>query len=150
LLRGFAPSWLTQMPSLLKGEESERLQKLALVVTQQRMLREMAEALEALATESPLVLLLEDLHWSDFSTLELISAVSRRTEPERLLGIGSYRPVDVIAKDHPLRAMKQELEIHRNCEELRLRLLREKDTESCLTRRIAGEDAHRFASVAPI
>ena len=49
-------------------------------MTQQRMLREMAQALEALAAEAPLVLLLEDLHWSDFSTLELISAIARRSE----------------------------------------------------------------------
>ena len=33
--------------------------------TRERMLREMADALEALAAERPLVLLLEDLHWSD-------------------------------------------------------------------------------------
>jgi predicted ATPase len=42
------------------------------------MLREMTQALEVLAAETPLVLLLEDLHWSDFSTLELISAIARR------------------------------------------------------------------------
>jgi hypothetical protein len=42
----------------------------------------MAQALEALTAETPLVLSLEDLHWSDFSTLELISAIGRRTEPQ--------------------------------------------------------------------
>jgi predicted ATPase len=34
-------------------------------MTQQRMLREMAETLAALSAHAPLVLLLEDLHWSD-------------------------------------------------------------------------------------
>jgi DNA-binding winged helix-turn-helix (wHTH) protein len=135
LLRKFAPSWLAQIPSLLGDEESERLQRPAQGMTQQRMLREMAEALEALATESPLVLLLEDLQWSDFSTLELISAIARRSEPAQLFVIGTYRPVDVLAKDHPLRAMKQELELHRYCEELRLRLLNESDIEGYLARR---------------
>lgn len=138
------------MPSLLNGEDSERLQKTALGVTQQRMLREMTEALEALAAESPLVLLLEDLHWSDFSTLELISAIARRSESARLLVLGTYRPVDVLAKDHALRTMKQELELHRNCEEVRLKLLGEEDIDSYLTRRIAGEDGRRFATLAPI
>src|SRR5262249_37241423 len=38
-------------------------------------LREMAEALAALTAERPLVLLLEDLHWSDASTLDLIAAI---------------------------------------------------------------------------
>jgi AAA ATPase domain len=113
LLRKFAPTWLAQMPSLLDDVETERLQKAAQGVTQQRMLREMADGLEALAAESPLVLVLEELHWSDFSTLELISAIARRSEPARLLVVGTYRPVEMLAPEHPLRTMKQELELHR-------------------------------------
>jgi predicted ATPase len=41
--------------------------------TRERMLREMGEALDALTADVPLVLILEDLHWSDYSTLDLIS-----------------------------------------------------------------------------
>jgi hypothetical protein len=84
------------------------------------MLREMAEALEALATERPLVLLLEDLHWSDPSTLDLVSAVARRREPARLLVIATYRPLDAIVRGHPLRAVASELALHGACEELAL------------------------------
>ena len=65
ILNRFAP---TQMPALLTPDERSRLQLQNQTVTQQRMLREMTQALEALAAEAPLVLLLEDLHWSDFST----------------------------------------------------------------------------------
>ena len=42
------------------------------------MLREMAEALFALTAEQGLVLVLEDLHWSDTSTLELLAYLARR------------------------------------------------------------------------
>ena len=73
------------------------------------------QALEALTAEAPLVLLIEDLHWSDFSTLELIAAVARRSEAARLLILGTYRPVEMLTHDHPLRTMKQELELHRYC-----------------------------------
>ena len=38
----------------------------------ERMLREMGEALDLLAADVPLVLILEDLHWSDYATLDLI------------------------------------------------------------------------------
>ena len=78
------------MPAVLTREERVRLQSEMQGVTQQRMLREMTQALEALATETPLVLLLEDLLWSDFSTLELISAIARRSELARLLIVGTY------------------------------------------------------------
>jgi tetratricopeptide (TPR) repeat protein len=112
------------------------------------MLREMALALEALAAEAPLVLLLEDLHWSDFSTLELISALARRSEPARILIVGTYRPVEVLAYDHPLRAMKQELELHRYCEELRLKLLSEEDVEGYLAKRFSSNASRASDSLA--
>jgi predicted ATPase len=45
--------------------------------------------LEALAKEAPLVLALEDLHWSDSSTIELLAAIAWRAEPARLMVIGT-------------------------------------------------------------
>ena len=49
--------------------------------TSVRLLREMAEGLEALAAEVPVVLLLEDVHWADYSTIDLLSALARRRSP---------------------------------------------------------------------
>src|ERR1700730_14328393 len=72
VLHRFAPTWLGQMPSLLSEAERGKLPGVAQPVTRQRMLREMVLALETLTADSLLVLVFEDLHWSDFSTLELI------------------------------------------------------------------------------
>ena len=71
LLRRHAPMWLVQMPWLLDEEERAALQRETAGATRARMLREMAEAIEALTAETPLALALEDLHWSDYSTLDL-------------------------------------------------------------------------------
>ena len=57
------------MPALLSAAELEALQRKVLGATRERMLREMAEAVEALTAERALVLWLEDLQWSDVSTL---------------------------------------------------------------------------------
>jgi predicted ATPase len=138
------------MPGLLTREERARLQGEIQGVTQQRMLREITEALEALAAEAPLVLLLEDLHWSDFSTLELISATARRTERARLMFVGTYRPVENLANDHPLRTMKQELELHHYCEELRLKLLSEENVADYLVRRFSGNGSRQYETLAPV
>lgn len=150
ILDKFAPTWLAQMPELLTREERIRLQSETKGVTQQRMLREITLALEALAAETPVVLLLEDLHWSDFSTLDLISAIARRTESARMLIVGTYRPVEILAGDHPLRTMKQELELHKYCEELRLKLLSEKDVADYLARRLASDGSRQFGTLAPL
>ena len=61
--------WLTQLPGLVSEPERDQLQRQVQGATPARMLRECAEALAALTADQPLVLVLEDLHWSDLSTI---------------------------------------------------------------------------------
>jgi DNA-binding winged helix-turn-helix (wHTH) protein/predicted ATPase len=140
LLRHHAPTWLTQMPSLVPTEERESLRRDTLGATRERMLREIADALDALTSDTPLVLVLEDLHWSDYSTLDLISYVARRREPARLLLIGTYRPVDVILSEHPLKGVKRELQAHGLCRELPLEYLSEQIVAEYLSMRFPGQE----------
>ena len=84
------------------------LQREILGATRERMLREIGEALETIASENPLLLVLEDLHWVDRSTVDLVSAVARRRAPGKLMVIGTYRPVDVTLAQHPLKGVKQD------------------------------------------
>jgi predicted ATPase len=139
MLQQHAPSWLVQMPALLDHEELEALQRKTIGVTRERMLRELAEALEVITAERSLVLVLEDLHWSDVSTLDLLSMLARRQEQARLLVIGTYRPVEVLTRDHPLKGSKQELQLHGQCEELALDFLSETAVGEYLMRRIEIE-----------
>jgi predicted ATPase len=89
------------------------------------MLREMGEALEVLTADLPLVLILEDLHWSDYSTLDLISFLARQRQAAQLMLIGTYRTAELIVSGHPLKAVKQELLAKQQCEELPLEDLSE-------------------------
>jgi hypothetical protein len=143
ILHGLAPAWLAQMPSLVSAEDRLRLQGQAQGTTQQRMLREIVEALEVMAAETPLILLLEDLHWSDPSTLDLIAAIARRTELARLLILGTYRPVEMLANEHPLRTTKAELELHQHCQELRLKLLGEPEVIAYLAQRFGDHETQQ-------
>jgi DNA-binding SARP family transcriptional activator/predicted ATPase len=119
----YAPTWLLQMPGVVDDGEVETLQRRAQGATQERMVRELAEAVEALPAERGLLLWLEDLQWSDASTLDLISYLAQRRGPARLMLIGTYRPVDVMAGGHRMAALVQELRVHAHCVELPLRLL---------------------------
>jgi hypothetical protein len=88
LLHQYAPSWLVHLPALVPDAETEALWRRAGRATRERMLRELAEVVEALTTERPLVLVLEDLHWSDVSTLDWLAYMARRREAARLLVLG--------------------------------------------------------------
>ncbi len=136
-LAQYAPTWLVQMPALVSAEEVEVLQRKVAGATRKRMLREMAEALEALTAERALVLVLEDLHWSDHSTVELLAYLAQRREPAKLLVVGTYRPTDVVARQHPLKGIKQELSAHGDCTELRVELLTRAAVEEYVATRLA-------------
>jgi DNA-binding CsgD family transcriptional regulator len=66
---------------------------------------------ERLAAERPLVLAVEDLHWADRSTLDLLAfLVANLTEPAVVL-VGTYRS-DEFVLHHPLRTLLAELDRH--------------------------------------
>lgn len=134
-LQQHAPTWLTQMPAVLSTTELQALQPRVLGATRERMLRELAEALEILTAEQTLILVLEDLHWADVSTLELLAALARRRESARMLVIGAYRPTEVMEDNHPLNSVVRELYAHQLGAELALRLLSEEDIAAYLRRR---------------
>ena len=123
LVRTHAPMWLLQMPSLLSPSERELLSREVAGATRERMLREMGEALDALTAATPLVLILEDLHWSDYSTLDLISYLATQRQRSHLMLIGTYRDVDVAVSGHPLKAVKQDLLAKQLCKQLPLEYL---------------------------
>jgi DNA-binding winged helix-turn-helix (wHTH) protein/predicted ATPase len=134
-LAQYAPTWLVQMPSLVGTGELQELQRRAQAATRERMLRELTETVEALTAESPVILWLEDLHWSDMSTLDWLAFLGRRPERARLMVLSTYRSAEVLAEEHPLAAVKDELQFHRLCRELALRPLAEAAVEEYLGRR---------------
>jgi predicted ATPase len=81
------------------------------------------------------VLVLEDLHWSDLSTLELLSYLARRREQARVLIVSTYRPIEMLTDDHPLRRVTQELFSHSFGQELPLRRLSAAEVSVYLTLR---------------
>ena len=115
LLEREAPTWLAQLPSSVAPCRYETVLRRAHGVSQLRALRELAIALECLSAERLLVLVLEDLHWSDPSTVSALAILARRGERARLLTIGTFRPAEVSTGNHPLRTLLVELSVHSRC-----------------------------------
>src|SRR5499426_4816627 len=138
VLRRYAPLWLVQLPGLVSELELERLQRQVAGATPTRMRRELAQALDVLATDAPLVLVLEDLQWSDPSTVDLLAHLAQRREPAQLLVLGTYRPVDLVLHAHPLRGLVQELGGRGLVHDLPLELLPAADVAAYLAGRLGG------------
>lgn len=132
VLASQAPTWLIQFPALMKRGQQEKLQREILGAGRERMLREIADALEIITAESPMLLIFEDLHWADNSTIDLISVLARRRRAANLVLVATYRPVDVLLAEHPLKALKQDLLVHHLCHEIALEPLSEAEVREYL------------------
>jgi DNA-binding winged helix-turn-helix (wHTH) protein len=136
VLQECAPNWLAHLPSL--AAEGTRT---VTPVRPERMLRELTEALEAFTRDIPLVLLLEDLHWSDNATLEWLGYAARRQDAARLLVLGTYRPVEALVHNTPLRSVLADLRHQPQVAEVVLDYFPRSATEAFLRQRL-GAAAH--------
>jgi predicted ATPase/DNA-binding SARP family transcriptional activator len=141
LLARQAPMWLAQMPWLLPDGELETVRRRIAGATRERMLRELIEGLDAIAAALPLglVVVLEDLHWSDPSTIDLLEALARRREQARLLVLGTYRPDEAAAHHHPVHQLEQQLRVRGLCAEIAVGALSEEALEEYLAMRFQAQ-----------
>ena len=70
-----APTWLIQMPWLIPREERAALRQSLAGGGPASMLREGKRLFAALAEQSPMLLILEDLHWADGATVDLVAGI---------------------------------------------------------------------------
>jgi predicted ATPase/predicted Ser/Thr protein kinase len=141
LLRTHAPTWCLQFPAVFTSTgDVEQLQRETIGATKERMLRELGDALGALAASAPVVLLLEDLHWADPSSAALVHHLGRRAPEHRILLVGTFRPEDVELRDHPLKNYKREMLAHKLCEEIALSLLSREHVAGLLDARFHPND----------
>jgi DNA-binding winged helix-turn-helix (wHTH) protein/tetratricopeptide (TPR) repeat protein len=118
-LAHYAPGWLRKIPDLqpdpCDGRQTDSWQP-----SDECSLLATADAIDAMTAAHPLVLVIEDLQWTDTSTIELLSVIARRKHPARLFLILTYR-VEALARiSSPLPALKQELLLQRRCSEIAL------------------------------
>ena len=138
LLRQEAPLWLAQLPGVLPGPEAEALGQHVAGLMPARMQRELAVLLERLTAAVPLVVVLEDLHWSDAATLDLLAVLAQRRDPARLLVLGTYRPEDAQTPAHLLHQVVTRLARHAHCHTVPLTAWPEAAVAAYLAHRLAA------------
>jgi len=98
----YAPTLLARVPHLVPDELHAEVSRRAQGGTDARMTRELGEALEVACAQDTLVVVLEDLQWSDIATIDLLALLGQRTERAKLLVIATARRAAVQTSDHPL------------------------------------------------
>lgn len=140
-MRQVAPTWLAQMPWLLPEDERRQLQLEVAGATQERMLREFGELLDRCTAGNPVLLVLEDLHWCDHATVQLVAYLARRRGHAAFMLLASFRPAEIIVSEHPLAGLRQELRLHGLCRELDLEAFSEAEVGEMAGARLGGAPA---------
>jgi tetratricopeptide (TPR) repeat protein len=95
-------------------------------------------ALGELASEGAAILVLDDLHWSDETTLELLAALAPALDEMPVLALAAYRS-DGLSRDHRLRWLRNEMRRGGRLEEITLNPL-DKEGSKALLRELLSDD----------
>ncbi|MGA2046742.1 MAG: AAA family ATPase [Terracidiphilus sp.] len=136
VLERMAPAWLGS-----GRENGAGITPATRPAAQERTIGDLCGALEELAAETPLILIFEDLHWADESTLHLISALARRRAPAKLIVIVTYCPRNGAIRlgEDPLQGLKEDLLMRRLCIEMPLDPLKKAAARALIGRELGQE-----------
>ena len=145
LLQRHAPTWHRELADVVSFEtaplSSDGVSPGLQAASPERMKREIMSFVEATARTRPFVVLLEDLHWADASTVDLLAYLGARLDTLPLLLLATYRPTELQLAGHPFVAMHLDLQTRGLATELTLDLLDRTHVEELLEQRYPG---HRF------
>ncbi|WP_186308638.1 ATP-binding protein [Paraburkholderia sp. BCC1885] len=119
-LIAIAPTWAVLMPAHVPASVRESLHAQTVGAGRERMMREICDLLQTLAEERPLLIVLDDLHWADFSTIDMLAVLAQRDEPLRLMLVAMYRNDDAARTQHPVSKLRHTLLLRGGCEVIEL------------------------------
>jgi predicted ATPase len=101
--------------------------------SQEHLKRELVAFIGALAERQPVVMFLDDLHWADASTVDVLAYWANRCTSQRVLIAATYRPSELLRTNHPFVRAKLELQGHGICHETAMTLLTRGDVDAYLS-----------------
>jgi adenylate cyclase len=116
--------------------------------SQERRKREFGALVQELTRRRPLVLCLDDVHWADPSSVDLLAYLACRCDTLRLLIVVTYRPSELLLREHPFGPIKLELQGRGVCREIAVSFLGRADLDRYLELLFPGHQLpETFAAV---
>jgi serine/threonine protein kinase len=141
VMKAVAPTWYMQVASSSEHPSLLDLRSDVPAASQERMKREIGALLQDLSRTRPLVLFLDDLHWADISTIDILNYVAGRFVDMRVLVLVTYRPSEMALAPNQFTRVAAELRPRGVFEEIALGFLDRADVERYLALQFPE---HRF------
>jgi tetratricopeptide (TPR) repeat protein len=107
-----------------------------------RLFEAVSELVTNISRETPLLVILDDLQWTDESSLLLLHYLARGVYKESLLLLGAYRDTDVDER-HPLIPVLTELNRERLLQSVQIKRMSLDDTSEMIKRILEQDDVSR-------
>jgi predicted ATPase/RIO-like serine/threonine protein kinase len=135
-LKQLAPTWYAQVAASESAAGSPATADGP--ASQERLKRELCAFLQEVSRTTPLALFLDDLHWADVSTVDMLSFAGGRVSGMRVLIVATYRLSDMLRDRHVFLQVRPALQARGVCRELTLSFLRLPDIERYLELELPG------------
>ncbi|VTS02810.1 atp synthase subunit beta : Protein kinase OS=Gemmatimonadetes bacterium KBS708 GN=J421_0248 PE=3 SV=1: Pkinase: AAA_16 [Gemmata massiliana] len=132
-LRTLAPTWAAELAPVPGHPDNG-----APAPTQTRMKRELVAFLTELSRHAPVIVFVDDIHWTDLPTADLLAYLGRHCTGLRLLLVVAYRRDELLLADHPFLSAKRDLQGRGVCRELALELLAPQEVDRYLDLALPG------------
>jgi len=146
LIHDAAPAWAWAIPvvgeiahAAVETAQAIKEQRggTATAMNQQQVFQQYVNLLTKVAEETPLVILLDDMHWADTSSTNLLFYLSRQISGKKILVLATYRPDEAAiaynGKGHPMLKVKNEIFRYETGKEISLAYLGEHAIRELLT-----------------
>jgi predicted ATPase len=147
VMRELAPSWYLQIAPLSAEAGCYSAPTGTTTGSAERLMREMTVFLQELARRRPVVLFIDDLHWADLSTIDLLAYLAQKLTRVRALILVTYRPTDLLAAKHPFLGLKTDLAAHGALHEIPVAFLTLPDIQRYVNQHLPEAPAELHALV---
>jgi DNA-binding winged helix-turn-helix (wHTH) protein len=124
MLRRTGPTWARYLsPEFDRHAQNLLTPEQLAASTPERLMRELTIFLDDASRQQPLVIFIDDLHWADVSTIDVLAHLAPRLVRMRVLLVVTYRQHEMLQTHHPFSRLRGELIARRHLNEVPVTLL---------------------------
>jgi len=140
-LRRTAPTWARYLAPTPEGNPPGIASEQGVATNPERLMRELTIFLDDASRLQPLVLFIDDLHWADLSTIDVLAHLAPRLGRIRVLVVVTYRQHEMLQTNHPFARLRGELIARRHLAEVEVSLLGLDDVRTYVRSAFGGAPA---------
>ena len=141
-LRRTAPTWARYLsPEFDRFAQGAFASEQPAASNPERLMRELTIFLDDTSRQQPLVIFIDDLHWADLSTIDVLAHLASRVARMRVLLVVTYRQHEMLQTQHPFARLRGDLIARRHLSEVQVSLLGLDDVREYVRSEFGSEPA---------